>query len=274
MIRSVAENQDLRWLYHESDCDIGYRSTMGGIIDQLRASGVAGGEVLAEPGMVEHVACRSSAGASIRHDPLAAALLPGWVSPSVPTKEQRYAASRLRMLHRALVQLSPLHQAVIGHAYTMRNFSAEPGGLKLVSTYGAAAGAVRHVLAHYKTAVSSASDEARQAREAAARVMANGGDVPAAKRRLSEARRNRDQLERDAENAPERAVQLLREAHEAFAVALRSVRDELRAERKRARANRDALTEARIVMALGRPLRERRAAETKAWMAEHGLRVV
>jgi hypothetical protein len=278
MNTNVAPIPELSWLFHESESDIGYRSTQGGIQTQLELGTMPKGsayrsEKPVDPDRIDYIACKSSAIPTLQTDPLAAALLPGWISPRVPSTQERWAAAKLRRAQMALRQLSPLHQAVIGHAYTMRNIAGEAGGPKLLSQYGQAAGAVRHVLVHYQVEVAKAGEEARRAREAAKVAMKAGEGTVEAKQRTGAARKRSAAIHAAAKSAPADAVRLLRDAHRAFTIAARSVTAELRAQRDRARAASQHRREALLAEMLGLPKKERLAARARAWMQEMGIEV-
>lgn len=278
MNTNVAPIAELSWLFHESEAEIGYRSTQGGIQTQLEVGAMPKGSAYqrerpTDPDRLDRITCRASAVRNLQTDELAAALIPGWVSPAVPTPRERWAAAKLRRAHMALSQLSPLHQAVIGHAYTMRNIAGEAGGPKMLSKYGAAAGAVRHVLVYFREEVAKAAEEANRAREAAVKAMKAGKGMSEAKQRLSAAKQRNTAMREAAKVAPADTVRLLREAHRAYETAARAVRDELRAQRRVAREAAQHRREALLADMLELPKKERIAAHARAWMQEMGIEV-
>ena len=106
---------DLRWLYLESACELGYRATPFAEAAELRFDG--------------HRA----------FDPLAIELVPGWISPPVPSAKMRHAATRQKRIRDTLRELSEKDRWIIDAAYGLRNMATVEGGQALLSEFGQAA---------------------------------------------------------------------------------------------------------------------------------------
>lgn len=107
--------EDLRWLYLESACELGFRATPLPEAAELRFEGHR------------------------EFDELAIQLVPGWVSPPVPSARARTAATRQKRVRDILRTLSAEDRHIIDAAYGLRNMASVAGGKALMSEFGQAA---------------------------------------------------------------------------------------------------------------------------------------
>lgn len=118
----VDEVADLRWLYLESASELGLRATPFAENAELRFDG--------------HRA----------FDPIALALVPGWISAPVPSPRMCSAANRQSRIRETLRGLSRDDRHIIDAAYGLRNLHREPGGRQLMADFGVAATLAYQVL--------------------------------------------------------------------------------------------------------------------------------
>ncbi len=134
---------DLRWLYMESACELGYRATPFAESAELRFGGQRA------------------------FDGIAFELVPGWISAPPPSPRARAAATRQKRIRDTLRLLSREDRHIIDAAYGLRNMASVAGGQALLSEFGQAAQLAYSVLRQDGTR--EQAEEASQLLQAAQR---------------------------------------------------------------------------------------------------------